>query len=405
MNICLIATYVTEHIVGGREIHVKDLTEGLVKRNHKVAILTTKHPSGIKHMEKNGVSIYFFGKNKPLIYTRKFSKEFANFFEEVNKKEGFNIVHSQSPIGIGCIKYCKKHVPLVMTLHGTEYDEIKTSLNVLKAKNIGMKHKIKSIVTTVLFIQDYLKSIRFKCADGIIATSDEQARIINQKYFVDSRKIYTVYNGIDTAIFRHGLSTDIRKKYSINECELILSVARITEDKGIQNIICAMPYIVKEIPNAKLMIVGDGSYVKEIKKLAKKLGLEDSIIFTGTVSFKKLPYFFNACDVFVNPTIRQNGYDLTIVDAMACKKPVVVSNLGSVPTVVKHNVDGILVPPGDVNTLGKKVTKVLKDKKLASMLGGAARKKVVEKFSLDKMVENTSKVYKDVIRKHKWGNR
>ncbi len=93
--------------------------------------------------------------------------------------------------------------------------------------------------------------------------------------------------------------------------------------------------------------------------------------------FESLPDYFNSCDIFVNPTIRQNGYDLTILEAMACEKPVVVSNIGSVPTVIEEGLDGPLVPTGDIKKLAEAVVKVLKDRELAQRLSIAARRKVV----------------------------
>ena len=128
------------------------------------------------------------------------------------------------------------------------------------------------------------------------------------------------------------------------------------------------------------MIVGDGSYAPKLKKQVSTLNLENNVIFTGMLPFESLPDYFNACDVFVNPTIRQNGYDLTILEAMACEKPVVVSNIGSVPTAVVDGIDGILVPPGDVKKLADAVVRVLKDKELTERLGETAQKKVVSKF-------------------------
>lgn len=85
-------------------------------------------------------------------------------------------------------------------------------------------------------------------------------------------------------------SESIRVKYNIHSADkLLLSVARIEPDKGIQNIARALPLLLQKIKNVKLMIVGDGSYLNEIKKLVKELDLEDHVIFTGFVPFKELP--------------------------------------------------------------------------------------------------------------------
>ena len=188
----------------------------------------------------------------------------------------------------------------------------------------------------------------------------------------------------------------IRKQYKTKKEKLLLSVARLEKEKGVQNIIKALPKVLNRI-DAKLVIVGDGSYKNELRKLVHKLGLDDLVIFTGSIPVYKLPLFFNACDVFVNPTIRQNGYDLTILEAMSCKKPAVVSAIGSVPTAVS-NKEGVLVRPGRVDALAKGVILILTNKKLAKKLGSNARKKILKDFSLEKMVSKTIDVYKSLVK-------
>jgi len=402
MNICIIATYTTEHILGGREIHIRDLAEGLVRRNHRVTILATKHPKGIKYENKNGVDIYYYSKSNPILYRTSHYRDFISFFQEIHWKANFDIVHDQSTLlGISFIKYSKLAIPSVTTFHGTAYDEIKSCLNVI-CSSVNIISKIKSLLSLFKLTLAYFQFLPYtKRFNGVIATSNEQVEIIKKKYFIPENKIYKVFNGVDTEVFKPNPNTTIRKKYGLEKNKVILTVSKLEEQKGIPNIIRAMPAILKEVKDAKLMIVGDGSYRDELKKLVSKLNLEEHVIFAGTVPFEKLPDYFNACDVFVNPTIRQNGYDLTIIEAMACAKPVVVSNIGSVPTVVEHYVDGILIPPGDINALSNEVIKLLNDKDLANKISKAARTKIVKNFSLDKMVEDTIKVYKDVIEKYK----
>jgi glycosyltransferase involved in cell wall biosynthesis len=405
MNICILTRTMPAHSLGGMEMHTKDLAEALVKKKNKVTVVTTKNPKR-EYEEVNGVKIYYLKNTKPGKYSGSWYRESAKKFEDLNRAENFDIVHSQ---GIGAYgffiknKRCKK-IPVIASFHGTPFDEIKTLLNTL-----SLKQPISSVKAVLLIYKWGLvvdkKYKRFASVlDGAIATSNEQEKILREKYSVKKEKIYKVFNGIDIDLFRPIQNSSILNKYSITNERIVLCVARIVADKGIQNAVRAMPLILKEIPKTKLMIVGGGSYMPTIRRLVRKYDLEEHVIFTGFAEFSELPYYFSACDVFVNPTIRQNGYDLTILEAMACGKPVVVSNLGSVPTVIEHNIDGILVPPKDINTLSKKIVEVLKDKKLASRLGNAARKKVVKKFSLDKMVENTLTVYEDVIRKHKRGN-
>ena len=112
------------------------------------------------------------------------------------------------------------------------------------------------------------------------------------------------------------------------------------------------------------------------------------------MALEELPDLYAAADLFVNPTVRINGYDLTILQAMACARPVVVSNIGSVPTAVTDGVDGVLAPPGDPEALAARLLAVLGDRERAAALGAAARTTVVGRFSVEAMVEGTLGAYR-----------
>lgn len=388
--------------MGGREVHIEDLTKGLTKRGHEVTILTTKNPKLLNHEKKNGVDIFYYPKSNPRLYTTIFFKDFVDFFEVINKTKKFDIIHDQnSLLGHSYIFYSKNNLPAVITFHGTYYDELNSRFNVIRS-NVASVTKIKSFLSIFKILFGLVQLlIIIKKFDGFIATSNEEVGKIKKYHLIPDDKIYKVYNGVDTGEFKPAFGSAVRQKFGLNREKVILTVSKIEEQKGIQNMILALPEIVKEMKDVKLMVVGSGSYMKHLETLVKKLNVSNYIIFTGTVPIERLPDYFNACDLFVNPTIRQNGYDLTILEAMACEKPVVVSNIGSVPTVIEDGVGGLLVPPGDIKKLAEAVIKVLSDKELAERLGKAARKKVVEKFSVESMVEGTIKVYEEVIRRNK----
>lgn len=400
MNICIIAKSLPAHVIGGMEIHVQELVDGIAKKGHNVTVITTKHPKGIEKEEKKNLRVYYVG-DEPIKYTTKFYYESAEIFDKLNKFEKFDIVHSQSAAALGLQIHSIKTPPTVISFHGTSIDEIKSRINVLFSK-VSLINKIKSFIMIFKMGMEYISYMihgyRFY---GIIATSNEQVGILTKWYNFPLNNIYKVFNGVDIDDFRPGKKSTVLNKYKIENHKTILTVSKIIEQKGIQNIILAMPDILKYDENIKLVVVGDGDYISELKKLTKKLRIWTNVIFIGNVSFESLPDYFNACDLFVNPTIRQNGYDLTILEAMACEKPVVVSNIGSVPTVIEDGVDGLLVPTGDIKKLAEAVIKVLTDKELAERLGKAARKKIVEKFSVESMVDGTIKVYEEVIRRNK----
>jgi glycosyltransferase involved in cell wall biosynthesis len=379
------------HITGGMELHVKMLVDGLIKRGHEVAIITTKHPGGIKIEEHEMLNIYYVG-NKPLTYTKKFYKDSAKLFEQLDYIMNFDVVHSQSGSGFGFTKFSQRKIPFVTTLHGTAKNEIKSSLNTKTIRG--------SLRALHLFVNDGIHSkianeILTK-SDKIISVSNELNEDVQKQYNIPSGNLVTIPNGIDIDRFKLISAEDLKEKLNIKTETVILSVGRIDEQKGFQLLIKALPKILDKF-DVKLVIVGTGPYLRSLKSMAEKRGLQDRVVFAGRVSDEDLPKYYNLADVFAFPTLRLEGLPYVIPEAMSCGRPVISSRIGGIPTAIESGRDGILIEPGNLEELTKNILYLLGDEEFAKELGMKAREKVVREFSLDKMVEDTIKVYEDVI--------
>jgi len=377
MRICMLARSLPVHTKGGMEDHIFTLCRGLASAGHDVHVITARR-NNKTHERINGVDLHYIDAD-----WRRYGKRYWNNarqkFSELDAKEKFDLIHSQSSAGYGMIN---TRTPMIVSFHGTSIDEIKTAFN-----TYGFSAK-----TLVLAAYHYYFFVTrgkrlAKHAAAVIATSNEQHKIIERNYGVEKRRIFDVYNGIDADIFSPG-----KKRNG----KTILAVARLIKEKGVQYAIEALA----DIKDANLVVVGDGPYRKQLEDMAKKLGVTKRVKFTGYVEMGKLPGYFNSCDVFVNATVRQNGYDLTILEAMSCEKPVVVSNIGSVPTAVSER-EGYLVRPGDVRDISGKLKAVFRDYPAARRKAKLAREKILKKFTSDIMVKNTIKVYKEVINRTK----
>lgn len=391
MKICIFAKGLPVHITGGMEIHVKLLVDKLIKRGHNVTIITTKNPKGFKLDSGTALNIYYVG-NKPLKYTKKFFSESASLFGELDEVENFDVVHSQSISGFGFVRISKKKHPFVTTFHGTATNEIKSALNTKTVRGI-----FRAIF---IFMQDRLNSSIpskiFENSDKIIAVSEELKDDIIKQYEIPEEKIVVIPNGIDIDRFKLISAEDLKEKLNINTETVILSVGRIDEQKGFQLLIKALPKILDKF-DVKLVIVGTGPYLRSLKSMAEKRGLQDRVVFAGRVSDEDLPKYYNLADVFAFPTLRLEGLPYVIPEAMACGRPVISSRIGGIPTAIESGRDGILIEPGNLEELTKNILYLLGDEEFAKMLGIKAREKVVREFSLDKMVDDTIKVYEDVL--------
>ena len=215
-----------------------------------------------------------------------------------------------------------------------------------------------------------------KKADSAISVSCDIQHQLKEETGLDSE---VVYNKVDTTKFHEGLDgSSLRQKYNLGDRPLILFIGRIVPYKGLHLLIEAFSLVRSELPSAQLMIVGKHILPAYSKKLAEIA--DDLVIFAGYVPTEELPDYYAACDVYSTATIWES-FNIPLVEAQACGKPVVAFNFGPHPEVVKDGETGFLVPPGDVGALAEAVVRLIKDDKLRQEMGEKASKWVKGKFS------------------------
>jgi len=215
-----------------------------------------------------------------------------------------------------------------------------------------------------------------KKADGAISVSGYIQQQLKEETGLDSE---VVYNKFDPDRFHERLDgSRIRQKYNLGSRPLVLFIGRIVPYKGLHLLIEAFNLVRRELPSAQLVIVGKHILPTYSKKLARIA--DDSVIFAGYVPTEELPFYQAACDVYATGTTWES-FNIPLIEAQACRKPVVAFNFGPHPEVVKDGETGFLVPPGDVGALAEAVVRLLKNDKLRQEMGQKASQWVREKFS------------------------
>ena len=165
----------------------------------------------------------------------------------------------------------------------------------------------------------------------------------------------------------------------------------MVEHKGHRYLVHAAADIVRAVPEARVVILGEGDLRNELSRLIHELGLERHVLLPG---FRPdVLSLLKAFDVFVMPSITE-GLGTSILDAMACTKAVVASDVGGIPEVVDRDVTGLLVPARDASALGAAVIRLLRDPALTSRLAAAGRARVERRFTADRMVQETLDLYR-----------
>ncbi len=171
-------------------------------------------------------------------------------------------------------------------------------------------------------------------------------------------------------------------------------MASFQEYKGHASLIDATVQILEKFPNTKVLLVGDGPRRSQMENKVSALALSDTIIFTGIRQDVReiLPLF----DLFVLPSLSE-GLPVSILEAMAASKPVVATYVGGVPEAVVDGVTGLLVPPRDPTALAQAIVHLLGDPDLRQQMGQAGRERVLEHFSVERMVERTQNLYEQLL--------
>ncbi|MBI5487505.1 MAG: glycosyltransferase family 4 protein [Deltaproteobacteria bacterium] len=401
LHIGFVTRAMPAHGRGGMEDHTLALAAGLVERGHHVTVVTTGHPDREAETTK-GVEIHYVRGTSPRYYSWGWWRKSPGAILELHERRPFDLLHSQS---IGAYAFLdrrlnvKRHLPTVLTLHGTPYDEVASRVNILAhSPSLGASIEVFQIGSWVMkYLWFYLGAVAR--ADGVIVTSDEQERLVRRIFFVASDRLFKVYNGMDHDTFTPGAPDEaLRQELGLApDARVLLCVARFARDKGLDQVVRALPDVLRAEPRARLLLVGDGAERGRLVSLVERLGLGDRVRFPGYVPFVELPKYFNLCDAFINATLRRNGYDLTMLEAMACEKLVVSSDVGSTPTLICDGVDGLLVPVGDRRALAARILEALREPERTRELGRRARSKVTSRFTVPRMVEDTLNAYRAVL--------
>lgn len=295
--------------VSGVSTSIKTLKQELEKLGHDVYIFTTTDPDA-KEVEPRIIrmpSIPFISFKDRRVVIRGMLYAY-----HVAKEIDLDIVHTHTEFGVGILgKQTAKalDVPVVHTYH-TMYEDY-------------LHYIAKGKVLKPVHVKQ-LSKLYTNHMSGIICPSQ---RVVNKlKEYGIERPMSVIPTGIDVSQFKpveEKLIESIRETYKIdNDACLLLSVSRISYEKNIQTLLKGMPKVVKEIPNVKLLIVGDGPFKAKLEKQVDELGLLEQVIFTGEIPNKDIAPFYQAADYFVSASDSETQ-GLTYTEAMAAKTKVV----------------------------------------------------------------------------------
>lgn len=193
--------------------------------------------------------------------------------------------------------------------------------------------------------------------DNIFAVSKNNAEIIKKRY---GRIIPVIPNGVDPEEFQPNQEKGkiFKKKYKLESSPVLISVGRIVGLKGFQLVIELLQFF----PDYKYVLIGGGEYLEHLKQLSQSLNVEKQVLFLGNIDNKELPDYLNMGDIFIQPTIGNEAFGITVIEAMACNLPVIASYNGGMKDIVIEGENGLFFEKGNIESLKKSLEELIKEK-------------------------------------------
>lgn len=296
------------------------------------------------------------------------------------RNEGFDLVHTHSskPGFIGRLAARAAGVKSVVhTVQGFAFHEQSSKFSIAI---FGILEKIAGLVS-----------------DKIIIVNEKDLEIAKQMQLVSSKKMITIYNGIDVDLINSRIQN--KSLYELIGIKkngyLVGMVARLWKQKSPQDFIRSIPIVVRELPSAKFLVIGDGPLQPELVELSRELGVQDNVSFLGWRT--DVQDILMQLDVMVLTSLWE-GLPLTLLEGMALSKPIVATNVKGNNELVVHEITGFLASPRDYQKIGEYTLKLLKNKPLARSMGEQAFIRVKEKFDIRNVVEQINSEYLKLLK-------
>jgi glycosyltransferase involved in cell wall biosynthesis len=205
-----------------------------------------------------------------------------------------------------------------------------------------------------------------------------------------------IYRGIETSRPRSVADpAEARRRLGLpNASPLLLSIGRLAPQKGHKYLIGALPQVLREFPETKLAIVGEGWLRDSLETQARALGVEEQVVFLGKRT--DVPDLFAACDAFVFPSLFE-GLGVSLLEACYAGCACISTTAGPIPEIIEDGSNGILVPPADSDALGRAVLRLARDPGLARQLGTKARARARLQFMLPDKVSELQSIYSRIL--------
>ena len=364
--------------IGGVENYVYNLSRGLVGLGHEVTVLCANESKLEKEELLDGIKV------RRLPYACKIANTNITPSLPIEiLREEFDLIHAHLPTpwsaDWSALAAAAKRRPMVLTHHSDIVGRGRMNYVAKIYNNVNLKiilNKSSKIIVT---------------NPKVIESSPHLKQYLH--------KINIIPVGVDVTRFR---PVDLpEKEPPVGKKVLFISVLdRFHGFKGLDRLLMAMVDVVKEMPEAKLVVGGGGELLDRYENMASSIGLEDRVEFLGRVPEDEIVELYNSCALFVLPSISasQETFGMVLLEAMACSRPVVSTEIVGVAEMVKRYGAGLIVESGDEVALAEAIIKLLKNEALRLRMGYVGREIAERYYSWNRVALMTEALYEGLIK-------
>lgn len=374
-------------IVGGISKVVYDLSQRLTKDGHEVHVVTyldgdAKPFEKDKDVFVHRVSNYMIASNNFIDWVLQLNFNMLAKANELIAKDGkFDVIHAHDWLTAYAAKSLKDsyNIPLTCTIHATE-----------AGRNSGIHTDEQKYINDTEWMLTY-ESME------VIVNSNYMKNELQRLFSLPFDKINVIPNGVNLTKFNKiNRDYDFRRRFAADNEKIIFFAGRLVPEKGVQTLIGALPKIIENYNDVKLIVAGEGGMLEELRTFAYNIGVAHKVYFTGKLNSVDMVNMYKAADVAVFPSTYE-PFGIVAIEAMLSGTPTVVSDIGGLNEIVDHGVNGMKFYTGNINSLADSILSILYNPKLAADLTKNAKAKVKEKYNWASIADNTHFVYEKAI--------
>ncbi|MBT2701533.1 N-acetyl-alpha-D-glucosaminyl L-malate synthase BshA [Bacillus sp. ISL-40] len=361
--------------VGGSGVVATELGKMLAEKGHEIHFISSSIPFRLNKMYHN---IYYHQvevNQYSVFQYPPYDIALASKMAEVANREKLDLLHVHYAIphavcAILAKQMSHRDIKIVTTLHGTD-------------------------ITVLGYDPSLTDAIKFGIEKSDVVTAVSKA-LVDQTYELinPDKQIETVYNFIDDRIYKKSDARALKSEFEIKEDEkVIIHVSNFRPVKRVQDVVKSFAKIASVMP-AKLLLVGDGPEMTIICKLVREFGLEDQVIFLGKQ--ESLEELYSISDLMLLLSEKES-FGLVALEAMACGVPCVGTNVGGVPEVINHGMNGFICEVGDIDDISNKSLAILVDQDLYQQFSKQSVETAKTKFKADQIVEQYEQIYFNLL--------